>query len=102
MGDRPAVLIVSTDFHRSSSQAARTGRGRRAVGSLDDWQRSLQDIADGLATLKADTIQSLVRSLPDVTEADLAFEAAEIEASQVAGFESDVETAGYPSPEPYH
>jgi len=43
---------------------------RRAVGSLDAWQRSLADIADGLGTLKADTIDLLVRSLPDITEED--------------------------------
>jgi hypothetical protein len=72
---------------------------RRAIGSLDDWQRSLRDIADGLGTLKADTIELLVRSLPDVTEEDLAFEAAELESAQAAGLEPGVEGATHPSPE---
>jgi hypothetical protein len=75
---------------------------RRAVGSLDDWQRSLRDIAEGLGTLKTDTIELLVRSLPDVTEEDLTFEASDIERSQAARFESDVEDAAYASPERSH
>ena len=69
---------------------------RHAVGSLDDWQRSLRDIADGLGTLKADTVELLVRSLPDVTEEDLAFEAGAIEASP-ADFEPEFESAAHPS-----
>jgi transcriptional regulator with XRE-family HTH domain len=72
---------------------------RRAVGSLDNWQRSLRDIADGLGTLKADTVELLVRSLPDITEEDLAFEAAELETSQAAGLELGLEGATHPSPE---
>jgi hypothetical protein len=60
-----------------------------AVGSLDDWQRSLRDIVEGLGTLNADTIELLVRSLPDVTEEDLAFETGVLETSEADDFEPD-------------
>jgi hypothetical protein len=69
---------------------------RRAVGSLDDWQRSLRDIAEGLGTLKADTVDLLVRGLPDVSEEDLAFEADAIEVSP-ADIEPEFESAAHPS-----
>jgi hypothetical protein len=72
---------------------------RRAVGSLDAWQRSLADIADGLGTLKAYTIDLLVRSLPDITEEDLAIEAAALEPSEADDFEPGAADSAYPSPE---
>lgn len=75
---------------------------RRAVGRLDAWQRSLADIADGLGTLNADTIDLLVRSLPDITEEDLAFEAAALEPSEAGDFEPGAADSAYPSPERSH
>lgn len=42
-----------------------------AIGSIGGWQESLRSLADELGTLEDDVAAMLVRSLPDVTEADI-------------------------------
>lgn len=41
-----------------------------ALGSIGGWQESLRSLADELGELESDVAAMLVRSLPDVTEAD--------------------------------
>ena len=77
-GDRQAPGGQRTD-------AARCPTGdRHPTGAplTPENTTSLADISDGLATLKADTIDLRVRSLPDIIEEDLAFEAAALEPSE--------------------
>lgn len=44
----------------------------RAVGSFGDWQKSLRSMADDLAELSADAAEVVARSLPEVSEEDVA------------------------------
>ena len=42
----------------------------QAIGSIGGWQQSLRSLADELGKLEDDVAAALVRTLPDVTEAD--------------------------------
>lgn len=44
----------------------------RAIGSFGDWQKSLRSMADDLAELSADAAEVVARSLPEVSEEDVA------------------------------
>jgi len=43
----------------------------QAIGSLGDWQTSLNTMADALAELQSQTADYLARSLPDITSEDV-------------------------------
>ena len=43
----------------------------QAIGSIGGWQQSLRSLADELGKLEDDVAAALVRTLPDVTEADI-------------------------------
>lgn len=45
---------------------------RAALGSMGGWQESLKTLADELGGLERDVAKALARSLPEITEEDIA------------------------------
>jgi hypothetical protein len=105
---RRAVVERSGGRLRAPNLPAGVGAARRRRCCLFAWAGPAVAHASFVSARTrpgiglADTVDLLVRSLPDITEEDLAFEAGALEPSEAGDFEPGPADSVHPSPERSH